>query len=455
MKKLRFLILIAIILGSALPLTGVKAAEPDLLFGQSHDYSVVLRGNGEAIVYAKIQLTNSGDTAISTYEFEVPRMKPSEIVGYQVVLPQSCVRYDTTINSRNAPIEPDRPCLQYQAYDSSYGYIPDNSEFLKLKVVNEGGSKYSLQLPKAIEPDKTNFLILSYIGTGYVKKSMGVLSFNFETLKVPNRIKNTTVAVDVDSDFILEGKRSKVNYATPATTELSKGDSLAAGASASSLRAFSDSIGTDGALIKEAKNLSANETFTVKGRYAESAWRLNLGRMVVSLVVLAAVVTVLIWLLRRYRRKHAGGVRPQAATTTASTASTTPSTQNHPPLSLTNPAYILAGFVSAALVMAGTVGLSIYIKSSESNYNYDPDPMSVIIFSLLAIIFYVLSILGPAIWMASAKRDWRIFIYVIVWEFGWLLLFMLFYQFGYKGLIDDGSSVSPGQPIPLNDCLNC
>ena len=55
-------------------LTMIGVANPvlagdDLLFGQSHYYTVVFRGNGEAITYAKIAFTNPDEKPLTDFSF--------------------------------------------------------------------------------------------------------------------------------------------------------------------------------------------------------------------------------------------------------------------------------------------------------------------------------------------------------------------------------------------------
>jgi len=59
-------------------LAPAAGAQSDLLFGQNHYYSVVFRGNGEAVVYAKMIIPNPGDTPLADLSFQVPGAIPTE-----------------------------------------------------------------------------------------------------------------------------------------------------------------------------------------------------------------------------------------------------------------------------------------------------------------------------------------------------------------------------------------
>jgi hypothetical protein len=59
-------------------------AQSGLFFGQDHKYSVIFRGNGEAVVYARIALTNGDEDILRDISFEIPGVDPSEMVIYQI-----------------------------------------------------------------------------------------------------------------------------------------------------------------------------------------------------------------------------------------------------------------------------------------------------------------------------------------------------------------------------------
>jgi hypothetical protein len=405
---------------------------------------VVMRGNGESIVNARIRLNNSSDKPLTTFNFEIPRMKVTELMGYQASLPQTCKRYDSTVNAKTQP-DGKLPCLEYEETDLSYYdevYVPENSEFNKLSFGGSEGS-YTVTLPRPIQANHTSYLVLTYIGTGYVTKSLGVSTFSFESLKVGERIKQVQVAIDVDSDLVLDGQRARVNYVPGPTDspEIAKGTVAANGASADSLRSFSNSIGQYGGLTKSAKNLAVGETLTVKGRYAESAWALNWTKVAIGVLILLAIVGLLVWWLRRFRR------RAQADKPVPAAAGKVPVTDSldHARHSLVNPAYVIAGFISALLITAATALLGWLTMYADSSV--DSDPIITVLGGLMIIIFYVLAALGPAIWLASTRHDWRVLVYVLAWEFGWLVVFMAIYVLGFRNLVSPSPSPQPSPYI--------
>ncbi|MEO0075854.1 MAG: hypothetical protein ABIK31_07140 [candidate division WOR-3 bacterium] len=56
----------------------IASTQGELFFGQNHSYTVIFRGNGEAIVYAKIAITNPDEKQLTEFSFEVPKVSPTK-----------------------------------------------------------------------------------------------------------------------------------------------------------------------------------------------------------------------------------------------------------------------------------------------------------------------------------------------------------------------------------------
>src|SRR3989344_9178880 len=63
-----------------LSFTSGVSAQTELLFGQNHFYTVIFRGNGEGITYAKIAITNPDEKTFTEVFFLVPKVFLTEIV---------------------------------------------------------------------------------------------------------------------------------------------------------------------------------------------------------------------------------------------------------------------------------------------------------------------------------------------------------------------------------------
>jgi hypothetical protein len=392
-------------------------AQSELLFGQTHYYSVVFRGNGEAIVYAKMVIPNPGDTPLADLSFELPDAIPTEMAIYQMTVPAPCVRY--------APLAPGlstAPCMEYGApdygnpyYDSQpyyYGNANNQANYAKVDFANSG-NLYKFTLPNPVAANQTTAVVVAYAARGYVKNSSGLFKFDFETLKVPSRVTSVSVAVDVDTDLILKGKKSTVNYAVSSAagdTALGLSNTKADVASPQFNQAV-NSIGYGGAIMKTAKDLAPNESFTVKGEYSASWWRLNLFGIILTILIIAAIILA-IYFGGRFMKKK--GKKSEVA-------ASTPRKPFNGSITLTN---VVAGLISAAAIFIIAYVVPAVASSLGISIPYDEA------FSAITAVVYILAgvvaIFGPAIFLAT-KRGWRTFVAVLIYELCWLILFLIIY----------------------------
>src|SRR3990167_7697476 len=64
---------------------------PPQVLGQDHAYSVTFRGNGEAVVSAKVVFTNLTDTPLSSISLRVPKVDAKDIIVFQVLRDKTCI----------------------------------------------------------------------------------------------------------------------------------------------------------------------------------------------------------------------------------------------------------------------------------------------------------------------------------------------------------------------------
>ncbi len=376
-----------------------------LLFGQSHFYSILLRENGEAIVYSKIVVTNSGEESLKEFSFRIPKVSPTEMLMYQMKLPQECVRYDYN--------DPKTPCLEYQDpnyntggyYYYDYGYGGGKTEYKRIDFTKEG-DLYSFEIPEEVESFKTTAFIIAFAAKGYVKETMGLYKFQFETIKVPSRIKESRVVVDVDRDLFMKGKRSQIDY--PSFSVRDEGgmgvDNVAI--SNRELDRVVQEIGSYGQLIKEARNLAPDEVLIVSGEYARSWLRLYASSMIKAVLVIFLMFFGLYYLLRFLGKKK---------------KTTKEKTQNDWPLTINN---LLISLISALSVFAVTIILYMIERTDYFyfSYYYFFDIIRLIIIGIL----YILIIFVPPI-IVSLKRGWKSFIVILLGEFFWMLFFLFLF----------------------------
>ncbi len=391
---------------------GTTSAQNELLFGQNHFYTVIFRGNSEAITYAKIVITNPDERPLTEFSFEVPKVSPIEMAIYQIKLPQECI-------SKNYN-DPAQPCLEYRDPDYAqqhYYYGNGKTEYQKIQYT-KSGNLYKFTLPTSVEAYKSTAIIVAYVAKGYVSESFGLYKFNFETLKVPSRIQEMRVALDVDSDLLLKGKQSSVNYNSmePQSIEFSN---TPATISNQSLDDVVVKIGSYGPLVKTAKNLSPNESFMVKGEYATSWFRLYLSSILLTLFIISAVFAGVYFLMRFLKRRNEqnGQIGDQIAQRMAF--------QNSPSsisiLNLTNVSVSLLSVIG----VIGLIYLLRFLTESSLLQSFNFDPVFEIIMVTI-ILMYALVILGPAVIMAI-KYGWKAFFSILIAEFLWFVIFLIIY----------------------------
>jgi hypothetical protein len=450
--------LAAAIITAILPATAF-AVSSDLLFGQQHFYTVTMRGNGEAVVLARIVFTNTADTQQKTFSFQIPgSTAPSDLVGFQEQYAQACngglptptPLLKAPASSGAAIAQPAiLPCLEYL----TPGYPQPASEqgynYKKLKFTASSGNNYKVTLPAPVPSQQSSSLLLSYSSMAYARSSLGAHVFNFQTIKVNQRTSSSIVALSVDPDQYLEGK-SSVNYQPSAVDSGSLSTQAnSAAPSASALNQVSDSVGTGGEIVKQATDLAPGDTLSVKGRYASSLLLLRLPGLLATLGFLAlAVILALVFrkrIAKHLRIHHKRGPQP----TVAALATNPAAHAAHPAVPFVSAGNVLAGLVSA-LGICGITWFVSWWSQKASNYSGggvgnvpSPDPFSAGLVFMTAILAYVLFGLGPAVYLAATSRDWRRAVYTVAFEVLFLVAFVLIYALAIAPLLGSPSSVAP------------
>jgi hypothetical protein len=364
---------------------------------------------------------------MSSYAFEIPGLKVSDLLGYQQQLQGACIANGSngTAAGPELSIYP-RPCTKHAApdYTASY-YSAGTTTYDKLTIKNNGGGKYVAELPKPVAAQQDGAVLLSYAGKGYATQVLGASRFDFKTLKVSERVKQATVALDVDTGLYLLDGKSKINYSesAPATDQ-----GVSASGSARQLDSIAYSVGRSGTISEEAKDLAAGESLSVKGTYADAAWKLHPWRLV-ALAGLGVAVAVLAWWLwrRGRRRKSAEAAKPAAVKAVAKPVANDASAAH---VSFTDPLAIAVGAVSAIAIVLLTWGLMAYSEHLESNY----DEFNNVISFILAVVGYVLAVVGPLLWVSVRRHDWRPGVFGLVWLALSLVVVLLVYTLGIKPL---------------------
>jgi len=337
-------------------------------------------------------------------------------------LPKECIRYNYT--------DPNNSCVEYRDpdYGQDYYYYGSGqtAEYTKIKYT-QSGNIYNLTLPNAVEPSKSTAIIISYAAKGYVDNNFGLYKFNFETIRVNSRIQSMRVAVDVDSDLLLKGKRSSVNYNedTVSMPMAKLGDSSAV--SSRELDRVVSNIGVSGALIKESKSLSPNESFNVRGEYAKNWFRLYLNETIIAVLVIIVII-FLIYLISKYISSKP---KNNSAETTLSQDKAN-NIVNKNSINLFNLTNVLVSLGSVGLIVTVSVVLRILNQyNSWQSISYDPTFSSLI--SIIITLVYALILLAPAI-IIGLRKGWGNLLSILILQFIWfviiLALYLLLFQSG-------------------------
>jgi len=406
--------------------------------GQKHSYSVVFRGNGEAITSAKIVIPNREEQALSEFSFEIPEVDTYEMTMYQIQLPKECVRYDDDYDDDYDDYyyddyydDPNNPCIEYRDpdYGQDYDYYGDSqqAEYTKIKYTQIDNT-YRLTLPNPIEPSQSTAIIISYATKGYVNNNFGLYEFNFETIKVASRIQDIRVAIDVDSDLLLKGKQSSVNYdeGYGVIPMAQLGDARAV--SSGELDRVVSSIGISGALIKESKSLAPNESFNVRGEYAENWLRLYLNEIIIAILVIIVII-VLIYFISKYIKSKPKNISVGSSNTQDKTSNIV----NKNSINLFNLTNVLVSLGSVIMLMIISMIISL-LDQYDSWILYDT-PFSSLI-SVITNLLYAFILLAPAT-MVGLKRGWGNALSVIILQFICFIIILILYPLLFQSGLNE------------------
>ncbi|MBI2268047.1 MAG: hypothetical protein HYU80_01205 [Candidatus Blackburnbacteria bacterium] len=374
----------------------------NIFFGQSHYYTVVFRNNGEAVVYSKFVLVNPEESSLSTFSFEVPKVVPSDLVIFQQKLRGYCLRYD--------PVDSVK-CIEEQEPDYRNYYYGQGAQYQKIQY-EKIGNTYKFDLPDPVNPNTTGALIIAYIAKGYAKEELGAFKFDFETLKVDSRIESVRVAVDVDSDLYLKGKKASVNYTESTVASIAEFES-----SVGVVDRVASQIGSYGALVKESKGLAPSESFSVRGEYSDSLFKLYLRSIGLSVAIIAAIIFVLVLFKRVFAR-----IGDWISSYGDSKAN------SYGFLGILN---ISIGLLSAFLALGLTVVVVFIQRSNFISY----EPFITLLVVVIFVLLYFLALLAPAI-ASAISRGWRSLLTVLLWETIWLFVFVVLYFLLFKSGLD-------------------
>lgn len=399
--------------------------QPTGFFGQDHYYTVTFRGNGEAVVTAKLIFTNLGDKTLTEMALRIPKAYPQEISVYQVIRERGCIRYysppsiQPDIDERPLiypPISPTPICQEWQEPDY-YGYFY-GGKYQKAQWELRGDT-IVVDLPEDLRPNDSTSIVLYYRAFGYAKKTIfGAYKYSFETLKVEDKIRHLSVAINVDADLFLKGAKGKINYRFEESFAPLKSIGVDQPVSSVQFDTLYQQIG-QGQMIKTASNLSPLESYTVKGSFADSrlklyGWQILIGLLVVwflaAFVVFFAKLMINRWKTREItsKKKTIRGLNLDWMSKGA------------------GPFFVVLGasFLSSFLILIYTLFLFFVGRLLTSVYYYQFGTIILILLIIISVGIYALLLFGPAIFIWIKKGSgWGILSFFLT--IAWLVFYLV------------------------------
>lgn len=358
-----------------------------ILGGQKHEYKVVLRGDGRAIVVGKMTIPNTGTDPLTSVRVALSVTDASQMSAYQVVVDQTCSKTDT---SSGAPV-----CTKYK--DISSKDIA-NSPYEKISIADDtaSGDGYLLSLPRSIVPGASAVVLFAYSSKQYTSESFGLYSYTFATPTVNERIESMSVTVQTDSDLFIDGEGTEIQYSDDLP-----GDTFDSASALSAESALTTISSKRGNTVREtATDLFPGESYTVTGRYSEFWWRLSLGKIVLGVLAVAFLIGFGVWRIRKVTKANVVSVKQRV----------------HAMLSGTP---LVSGFFAALGIGVWTF-LAMNVMEMQL-IRHARSPLVIALIGLVVAMTYLLIGIGPSV-AFGAKKGWKAGVMTFVATIVWLII---------------------------------
>ena len=301
------------------------APQESSLIGQNHYYSVFLRGNGEAVVSFKAQFTNNGADPVYEASYYLPdAISVNNLTAYQVTNSYSTPCYpsgydkpsvpeqDNETNRRKPFVSPATssisspapdaltmmPCVDRSYYYGGYGNTYEKADY------EISGNQLKIYFPTKVQVSESVELLLSFRTFGFVKKGLfGVSNYIVSTLSSTSAIDSIQLGLSTDPEYVFRDAKGNVNYVTAVGKgALPQALDMQMSAANPEFDTYYNSIG-QGIIYKYSSHLAAGESYTIKGAYADSIWKLYIMHILIGIFIFITIVALIVFLLKKLFHK--------------------------------------------------------------------------------------------------------------------------------------------------------
>lgn len=471
-------------------------AESALLNGQKHYYTVQLRSDKQAIVYARIIFENgSADKELSSYEFSLPNGVSAQNLSSQQILAKStgekvCKTYETIEQWRarlskapvgsSAPVIPSdslynssKQCMEWTPetkYDENFDYNTNSTsstayysysyyqqrdskfDYVDLSQTNNGAT-YTVTLSEPVKPKKQGSILVSFTTRDFISGGfLGRYDYNVRTLLAKQMVDKATVAVNFDNDmFTREAQQQRTYESSSSSTSLKNGVSAANGADAYQSRSMDSligGIGRGGLYVKTQSSLLPGDTLSVKGIFATNQAIMYSTEFLLSLLLLALIVAAA-FVYHRWRKKHPRPIKPATANNSEGSqpTATVPVIgglfQKISAANSTTPwrSIVLASVISIIATVVLTLAVGSVIEGMSSGSSSDGSKMMLQIFGIFAIGILA-GLVAPTLYMLRFGVQ-NAFRWVLVHLVIIVTLLLIFTSLNAPNRVYGGSSPCP------------
>lgn len=411
--------------------------------GQTQDYTVTFRGNGEAIVNLKVGLTNEGTNPLSVIKLSIPNnISVYNIFAYQVIKQPTCLVYDQTQSGGEVVPSPITPiCTQYQQPDYSNLNVYDNATTYQSANTTVNSGYISITLPTPLASQQSGSYFLYYRSFSYTTTDLGgSYNYKFTTLKVDDKINTLQIGITTDSDLYLKNSSNSVNYNYNLTQATGASDkSLSPSVSSPEYNTFYNDIGS-GNIVKNVTDLNNNESYSVSGSYADAAIKLYIKPIIIGVVIFILLMIIIILAIKKVLN------RSQQEPKESDTQLSQDVSPKKSPLLSSHKYLLLAviSFTTALIITLYTVGIYAIFQLDYFN-NYNSQALFQLFFVLLSFGVYIFLLFAPTI-IVGIKLGWmwtiKYFAILLIW-------FALFFSITLLILAVFQNSQSTPDPVYL------